>query len=353
MRSRSRTRTSRPALSIIEAMYGLAVSVHISVKWLTKATMSGSLDAARCSMDVVFPASLTSSPTAILDSVSSVMLPVMPWQCQGDPAHETTESGDPVEFVKVEITDHVATVTLDRPPVNAIHPTMLNGLERAFRSFADNREVRAVILTASGRVFSAGADLKADRDTDAEDVAPTDLLDRGRRIRETMWSIYDCPVPVIGAINGPAIGAGCGLVAMCDIIVASEAAQFGMTEVKVGLLGGASHLVLLVGPRKAREMFFTGEPIGARELERLGSVRAVVPPEELVSTAGELAERFAAMSPIALRLAKESFNRVEHLPLKEGYRIEQEYTARLRTFDDAREATLAWVERRDPRWQWR
>ena len=133
-----------------------------------------------------------------------------------------------------------------------------------------------------------------------------------------MWAITDCAVPVIGAINGPALGAGLALAACCDILLASEHATFGTTEINVGLLGASAHLSLLVGRHKAREMFFTGEQVPADELYRIGAVRAVVPHAELLPAARALAATLAAKSPIALRLAKESMNRVEFLPLKEA-----------------------------------
>jgi enoyl-CoA hydratase len=168
-----------------------------------------------------------------------------------------------------------------------------------------------------------------------------------------MWAITDCPVPVIGAINGPALGAGLAYAACCDILVAADTATFGCTEINVGLLGASAHLSRLVGRHKAREMFFTGETVTAEELHRLGVVRAVVPRAELMATARELATTIATKSPIAMRLAKESMNRVENLSLQDGYRTEQDYTARLQRFEDAREARHAFLERRDPEWKWR
>jgi enoyl-CoA hydratase len=137
------------------------------------------------------------------------------------------------------------------------------------------------------------------------------------------------------------------------MLVASENATFGTTEINVGLLGASAHLSLLVGRHKAREMFFTGEQLPAAELYRLGAVRSVVPRDALMSTARELAVVLAAKSPIALRLAKESMNRVEFLPLKDAYRTEQDYTARLRGFEDAAEARKAFLEKRDAEWKWR
>jgi enoyl-CoA hydratase len=158
---------------------------------------------------------------------------------------------------------------------------------------------------------------------------------------------------VIAAVNGPALGAGLGFVSMCDIVVAVENATFGMTEINHGLLGGAAHLSYFVGRRKARELFLTGELITAEELFRLGAVRAVVPREQLMDCAHELARQLAAKSPIALRLAKESINRVDFLDLETAYRTEQDYTARLRGFDDAAEARRAREENREPDWKWR
>ena len=168
-----------------------------------------------------------------------------------------------------------------------------------------------------------------------------------------MWAITDCAVPVIAAVNGPAIGAGLAFAACCDIILAAEHATFGVTEINVGLLGASAHVSSLVGRHKAREMFFTGELVPAADLHGLGAVRAVVPADQLLSAAQELAATLAAKSPLALRMAKASMNQVEGLPLKEAYRIEQTYTDRLLTFDDSAEARKAFFEKREPRWSWR
>jgi enoyl-CoA hydratase len=255
----------------------------------------------------------------------------------------------------LEVSEHIATVTIDRPPVNAIDNSTYRQLFDVFASLADDRDVRVAILTAAGdRAFVAGVDLKTYGQAASTAEPPATLvLDPGRPARDAMWAITDCAVPVIGAINGPALGAGLALAACCDILVASENATFGTTEINVGLLGASAHLSLLVGRHKAREMFFTGEQVPASELYRLGAVRAVVPRTELLATARALASTLAAKSPIALRLAKESMNRVEFLPLKEAYRTEQDYTARLRTYEDATEARNAFLEKRDPEWKWR
>ncbi|MGH9025232.1 MAG: enoyl-CoA hydratase-related protein [Acidimicrobiia bacterium] len=254
--------------------------------------------------------------------------------------------------LEVSVADLVATITIDRPPVNAVTRDTMAEIRDAFRSLNDRQDVRVAILTAAGdRAFVAGVDLKT------VDAPPpggvTATLDPGRVARDAMWAMTDCAVPVIGAINGPALGAGIALAACCDMLLASDNATFGTTEINVGLLGASSHLSMLVGRYKAREMFFTGEVVSADELYRLGAVRAVVSRKKLMATANELGAMLAKKSPIALRLAKESMNRVEGLPLKEAYRTEQDYTARLSRFEDAEEARRAFMEKRDANWKWR
>lgn len=253
----------------------------------------------------------------------------------------------------VAIADGIAVVTLDRPPVNAIDGPTMTELAEIFSGFGDDRAVRVAVFTATGdRAFVAGVDLKT-LAGDSDEVPPSLLIDRGRAARDAMWAIVDCGVPVIAAVNGPAIGAGLAFAACCDIILASENATFGTTEINVGLLGASAHLSMLVGRHKAREMFFTGELVPAADLHRIGAVRAVVPRAELLDAALDLARILAAKSPLALRMAKLSMNQVEGLPLKEAYRIEQGYTDRLLRFEDSTEARDAFFDKRDPEWRWR
>jgi enoyl-CoA hydratase len=254
----------------------------------------------------------------------------------------------------MELVDHVATVTFDRPPVNAVDLDALAEIRDMFATVGDDREVRAVIFTAAGaRAFIAGADLKGIDLRKVDDVPAWQVTDSGRLARDAFWAVYDCPVPVIAAVNGPAIGAGLGFVALCDMIISVPGARFGTTEINVGLLGASAHLMLLVGRHRAREMFLTGELATAEELHRLGAIKELVPRESLMERARELAAVFVAKSPIALRLAKEAMNRTEFLPLKEAYRTEQDYTRRLIGFEDAAEARQAFLEKRPPDWKWR
>jgi enoyl-CoA hydratase len=263
----------------------------------------------------------------------------------------TTEFGP----IRVEVSDYIATVTIDRPPVNAVDREALQGIRDAFTSLDDRRDVRVAIFTGAGsRAFMGGADLNTvGTRPQGDDVPLMYVTDPGRVARDAMWAVTDCAVPVIGAINGPAIGAGLAFAACCDILVAAEHASFGTLEINVGLLGASAHVSLLVGRHKAREMFFLGEKIPAAELVRLGAVRVAVPADQLTATAVELARQLASKSPIALRLAKEAMNRVEGVPLRDAYRTEQDYTARLIGFEDSAEARQAYLEKRDPNWQWR
>jgi enoyl-CoA hydratase len=264
--------------------------------------------------------------------------------------------------LRVERDGAIAIVTLDRPPVNALAQDTFAEIGETFTRFSVERDVSAVILTAAGdRAFCGGVDLNDSprryrTDGRAEDGGERGdarhQVDSGRVVRDCFWGVYDCSVPVIAAVNGAAIGAGTALVASCDLVVASTRARFALTEINVGVLGGVKHAQRLVGPFLAKRMFLTGEAIPAEELYRRGAIEAVVPPDELMDTALELARKIVAKSPIAVRLAKESANRVEFMDLKEGYRTEQDYTTRVKRFKDSDEARLAYLGKRDAVFGW-
>jgi enoyl-CoA hydratase len=260
--------------------------------------------------------------------------------------------------VHVEVADHIATVTLDRPPVNALSADAMRELTAAFRSFDEDRDVHVAILRSTGeKVFCAGADIKDSErryslreSSDADSAA--DVVDPGKVARDCFMAALDAAVPIISAVHGVTLGAGLALVACTDIIIAAEEATFGLPEINVGVLGGGRFLQRLVGVPKMRSMFFTGRPVSAQEMEDAGALAAVVPRAELIDRATVLAREIASKSPIGIRLGKQSLNRVESLSVAEGYRVEQDYTARVSTFDDAREARNAWREKREPQWGW-
>ena len=177
--------------------------------------------------------------------------------------------------------------------------------------------------------------------------------------QDSLGAIVEAPTNTMliartgGVINGPAIGAGFVFASLCDIVVAAHGATFHLNEINVGLLGASAHAVRMLGPHIARKMLFTGIPIPVEELEPLRVVDRVVPREELLDAAREIASVLAAKSPIALRLAKLSMNQSEGMPFAAGYRVEQFYTDKLLRFEDAGEARAAFNEQRAPDWKWR
>jgi enoyl-CoA hydratase len=241
--------------------------------------------------------------------------------------------------------DHVAVVTLDKPPVNALGPAIREDILRVFDMLHDRADVHAIVLTGRGKVFCAGADIKEKR---AVDTSPGAYNAANRLIREAFYCILECAKPVIAAVNGPAIGAGMVMATCCDIIVAADHAFFSMPEIDVGLAGGASFLQRVLPPAKLRRMLLTGEKIPSTEMHRLGVVEECVPVAEVMPVALGLARRIAAKSPVASRTVKQSFGVVEQQPLREGYRWEQEMTVALSRTDDAREAQAAFLEKRPP-----
>ena len=250
-----------------------------------------------------------------------------------------------LQTVKWTVADHIATVVMDRPPVNAQNALMRSELTRVFDTLSDRDDVRVAILTGAGNIFSAGADIK-ERPTVVKE--PGDYPRHNRVARECFYSIKECAKPVIAAVNGPAMGAGYALMVFCDIMLASDNAFVSMPEIDVGLSGGARMLLELFPKSKARRMFFTGCRVPASELYRLGVIEACVPRERLMDEAVAIAREIAAKSPLAMRYAKEDINTIEEMSLRDAYRYEQNITIALSKTEDAREAQLAFIERRPP-----
>lgn len=248
-------------------------------------------------------------------------------------------------LIKVEIADHIALVTMNNPPVNAQNQQFHDEMMLAFDTISDLDNVRVAVLTGEGKCFSAGADIRARAGKERE---AGDQWQHSRRARECFHSIAECKKPVIAAINGPALGAGLGVAASCDILLAAEEARLGLPEINVGLLGGGRHTMRLFGHSKTRMMMFTGQRLTGRELEALNIVEKCVPLGDLMSTAMELAADIASKSPIAMVLAKHALNTIEHMSLRDGYRFEQNMTAELGKYEDSKEAMLAFAEKRAP-----
>lgn len=246
--------------------------------------------------------------------------------------------------INLEVSDYIAVVRLDKPPVNALDRATRRRLIEIFDEVSERSDVRVAILTGTGKFFCSGADLK-DR-PNAEKAG--DFLDHNRWTRETGNAIRECAKPVIAAVNGPALGAGFGLMASCDIFLASEDATFAMPEINVGLAGGVSMLRTMVGRSFTRRMFFTGMKVPAAELYRRGVIDEVVPAEQLMPLALEIAQEIASKAPLAIAYAKQAANMMDLMPQRDGYRFEQNFTMALARTEDAQEARTAFLEKRKP-----
>ena len=247
--------------------------------------------------------------------------------------------------IDLQVQDHVAVVTLQRPPVNATNRAMRLELTRLFDAIGDRQDIRAVVLTGAGKTFCAGADIKERTELTGE---PGEYNELNRLAREMFYSILECPKPVVAAVNGHALGAGMAIALCCDILLASQDAVFGMPEIDVGLAGGVKYLQRHLPPSKVRRLLLTGQRISATELYRLGVLEECVPANDLMPQAMALAADIASKSPMTVRLLKESFVAVENLSLRDGYRLEQNVSKAMSQTADAQEAQLAFVQKRKP-----
>jgi 2-(1,2-epoxy-1,2-dihydrophenyl)acetyl-CoA isomerase len=256
------------------------------------------------------------------------------------------------ENILVSESDGILTITLNRPEkLNAFIGHMRRDLAEALEHGGSERTVRVVVITGAGRGFCAGGDVEfmaqlMDRH-DSEEFSR--IVGAGRRV---ILAIRQMNKPVIAAVNGVAAGAGCNLALACDFRIASTAATFTQSFVKVGLnpdWGGSYFLPRLVTPNKACELFFLGETINATEAARLNIVNQVVLPEDLDSTVQQLAERLRAAPPIAIAAAKQAVYMSEAQDLEEMLRYETEAQLRCFESDDGHEGVRAFLEKREPR----
>lgn len=239
------------------------------------------------------------------------------------------------------ITDGIAHLVLCKPPVNAFNSEEWAGIAAAIRSLGEQSFVRVIVVSAEGKGFCAGVDIK---ELGAE---PAKIVPVNKGNFDTFEAIHRNPKPVVLAIHGFVLGGGIGMAGAADILVASECATFGVPEVDRGAMGGGAHLQRLFPVQKVRHMYFTGEFIDAAEAFRLGAIEKVVPRAELVSTALEIAKSIAAKSPRMISLAKEALNAIEDGNLEEKYRREQGLTLEAYMHADSQEARDAFNEKRD------
>ena len=221
--------------------------------------------------------------------------------------------------------DGVVEVVVDHPPVNALPVKGWFDLADAITDAGRDEATRAVVLRAEGRGFNAGVDIKEFQ----RDTGHGALVGANRGCYAAFAAVYDCPVPVVTAVNGFCLGGGIGLAGNSDVLIASDDATFGLPEVDRGALGAATHLARLVPQHTMRAMFFTSATATAAELLAFGSVRKVVPKEELRAAALEIASSIAAKDPTVIRAAKEALNGIDPWDPKRSYRFEQGFTFEL------------------------
>ena len=237
----------------------------------------------------------------------------------------------------------IAEIVVDVPPVNAL--TVAGWFELAEKITAAGKDLatRVVVLRSEGKGFNAGVDIKEMQNTEGFAA----LLGANKGCFAAFAAVYDCPVPLIAAVNGFCVGGGIGLAGNADIVIASDDAFFGLPEVDRGALGAATHLARLVPQHKMRAMVYTGATATAAELHAFGSVLRVVPRDELRAAAFEVAADIAEKSPTVIRAAKESLNGIDLWDVKRSYRFEQGFTFELNLAGVSDELRDAFVDKRD------
>ena len=242
--------------------------------------------------------------------------------------------------IHTEFHGSVAQVVVDVPPVNALTVAGWFALAEAVESAGKQEGVGAVVLSARGRGFNAGVDIKEMQRTPGFQA----LLGANRGCFAAFRAVYECGVPVVAAVHGYCLGGGIGLVGNADIIVASRDATFGLPEVDRGALGAATHLARLVPQHKMRAMVYLAETVGAEELHRYGSVYQVVDRDMLEETALDIASKIAKKNHKVIRAAKQCLNGIDPVDVHRSYRFEQGFTFELNLEGVADEARDAFVD---------
>lgn len=252
--------------------------------------------------------------------------------------------------ILTSITGRAGLIQLNRPQqLNALNAVVMEEVVIALEAFDQNDDIGCLVITGSERAFAAGADIKEMADATAVDMLLRDSIKRWDRIRQIKK-------PVIAAVSGYCLGGGCELAMTCDLILASESAQFGQPEVNLGVMpgaGGTQRLTRAIGKSKAMELVLTGRTMSAREAEQLGLVARVVPVEVYLDEALKLANEIAARPPLAVRLAKEAINKAFETWLGDGLDYERRLFYLLFATADQKEGMRAFVEKRSPHWQGR
>jgi enoyl-CoA hydratase len=251
-----------------------------------------------------------------------------------------------MENVRTENRDGVLIVTIDRPQVlNALNAQTVGEIGQAFEAARDDDSVKAVIITGGGeKAFVAGADIN-----ELAKMTPISGKATASKGQGVFFEIERFPKPVIAAINGYALGGGCELALACHIRIASDKAQIGLPEVTLGIIpgyGGTQRLARLVGKGKALEIICTAERVSAADAEKIGLVNKVVPADQLMSVAEEMARKIASRGPVAVRCAIEAVMSGSEMPFEEGQFLEATLFGLLCATDDMKEGMKAFLEKR-------
>jgi enoyl-CoA hydratase len=236
------------------------------------------------------------------------------------------------EYVRLEVASGVATLHLQRPPMNALDAAMQDQVHAAATEATERDDVRAVVLYGGEKVFAAGADVK-----EMAAWSYRDMVKRSGRLQEAFSAVARIPKPVVAAITGYALGGGCELALCADVRVAATDAKLGQPEILLGVIpgaGGTQRLSRLVGPSKAKDLIFTGRFVGAEEALAIGLVDRVVDPDAVYGTAMEWAGQFTEGPALALRAAKESVDSGIEADLETGLQIERQQFASLFATED-------------------
>ncbi len=267
------------------------------------------------------------------------------------PAPAPEPAGRPEQGPEARTLDGVALVTIDRPAVrNALDAATIDQLADAFEALDADPACRCIVLTGAGeRAFAAGADIREMADSTAAGLLASDRFARWERIARVRK-------PTIAAVRGYALGGGCELAMSCDMIVAAEDAVFGQPEVRLGVIpgaGGTQRLTRALGKAKAMELILTGRNLPAAEAEAHGLVSRLVPADQVLAAALDLAVQVAAMPPLAVQAAIEAIDAAEELPLRDGLALERRLFYLLFATEDQKEGMRAFLEKRPARWQGR
>lgn len=250
-----------------------------------------------------------------------------------------------------EVIDKKANVILNRPEIhNAFNDLMIQELNAVFEQIADNKDIRVVVLTGRGKSFCAGADLNWMRRV--RDYTYDDNLKESLDLAEMLYKIYVSPKPVIGRINGTAIGGGTGLVAVCDIAVAVERAKFSFSEVKLGLIPAciSPYVLKKCGEGRCREFFLTGERLTAEKAFAAGLINQVTTPDRLDNVIEKITEKLISSGPEAISKCKELLRNVSEMSFSKARKYTAEVIAGLRISDEGQEGMAAFLEKRKPGW---